>query len=90
VDAFGIKYIGREHAEHLMASLKTYYEISSYWTGSVYYGLKIDWDYNNRTVDLYMPGYFKAAPHKFQYPTPAWAERTPHTWTPPVYGAKTQ
>jgi hypothetical protein len=38
VDYFVIKYIGREHAEHLMASIKTYYEISSDWIGSAYCG----------------------------------------------------
>jgi hypothetical protein len=30
-------------------------ENSSDWTGSAYCTLKIDWDYNNGTVDLCMP-----------------------------------
>jgi hypothetical protein len=37
-----------------------------------------------------MPGYIKAALHKFQHPTPTRPENAPHTWSPPVYGAKTQ
>jgi hypothetical protein len=52
VDDLGIKYIGRENAEHLMTSIKKNYDISSDWTGSAYRGLKIDWDSANGTVDL--------------------------------------
>jgi hypothetical protein len=51
VDDFGIKYLGCKHAEHLVASIKKY-EIPSNLTGNAYCGLKIDWDYNNGTVDL--------------------------------------
>jgi hypothetical protein len=35
-----------------------------------------------------MPGYIKAALHKFQHPTPIRPENAPHTWSTPVYGAK--
>jgi hypothetical protein len=51
VDDFGIKYIGRKNAEHLMTSIKKKYAISSDWTGSAYCGLTLDWDYANGTVD---------------------------------------
>jgi hypothetical protein len=37
-----------------------------------------------------MPGYIKAALHKYQHPAPARPEQAPHTWNPPIYGAKTQ
>jgi hypothetical protein len=50
VDAFRIKYIVHEDADHLVASIKKTYEISSDWTGSAYCGLKFDWYYNNGTV----------------------------------------
>jgi hypothetical protein len=33
VDNFGVKYVGREHAEHLMACIKKNYNISSDWNG---------------------------------------------------------
>jgi hypothetical protein len=84
VDDFRVKYVGREHAEHLMACIKKNYNISSDWNGRAY------WDYKNRTVDLSMPGYIKAALHKYQHAAPARPERAPHTWNPPIYGAKTQ
>jgi hypothetical protein len=37
-----------------------------------------------------MPGYINAALHKYQHPAPARPEHSPHTWNPPIYGAKTQ
>jgi hypothetical protein len=64
VDDFDIKYIGRDNAEHLMASIKKNYDISSDWTGGAYCGLKLDWEYINGTVDLSIPGYIKASLHK--------------------------
>jgi hypothetical protein len=90
VDDFGVKYVGREHAEHLMECIKKNYNISSDWNGSAYCGLTLEWDYKNRTVDLSMPGYIKAALHKYQHVAPARPEHATHTWNPPIYGAKTQ
>jgi hypothetical protein len=90
VDDFGVKYVGREHAEHLMECIKQNYNISSDWKGSAHCGLTLEWDYKKRTVDLSMPGYIKAALHKYQHAAPACPEHAPHTWNPPVYGAKTQ
>jgi hypothetical protein len=90
VDDFGVKYVGREHAEHLMACIKRNYNKPSDWNGTAYCGLTFDWDYKNRTVDLSMPGYIKFALHKYQHPAPARPEHAPHTWNSPIYGAKTQ
>jgi hypothetical protein len=83
VDDFGVKYVGREHAEHLMACIKKNYNISSDWNGTAYCGLTLDWNYQDRTVDL-------SALHNYQHPAPERPEHSPHTWNPPIYGAKTQ
>jgi hypothetical protein len=90
VDDFVVKYVRREHAEHLMTCIKKKYNMSSDWNGTVYCGLTLDWDYTNRTDDLSMPGYIKAALHKYQLPAPARPEHAPHTWNPTIYGPKTQ
>jgi hypothetical protein len=90
VDDLGVKYVGREHAEHLMACIKNSYEISSNWKGSAYYGLTLEWDYNSRKVDLSMMGYINAALNKYQHPAPTIPEHALHKWNPPVYGAKAQ
>jgi hypothetical protein len=90
VDDFGVKYVGREHAEHLMACIKKNYNISSDWNGTAYCGLTLDWNYQDRTVDLYMPRYIKATLHRYHHPSPARPEHAPYTWNPPIYGANTQ
>eukprot|EP00804_Cyclotella_cryptica_P012355 CCRYP_010816-RA/>CCRYP_010816-RA protein AED:0.39 eAED:0.55 QI:0/0/0/1/0/0/3/0/209 len=36
VDNFGIKYIGRQHLEHLIASIKRHYDVTVDYTGSLY------------------------------------------------------
>jgi hypothetical protein len=53
VDDFGVKYVGREHAEHLMTCIKKNYNISSDWNGSAYCGLTLDWDSKN-TQSIYL------------------------------------
>ena len=42
VDDFGIKFVGEEHLQHLIASLKTYYEIDIDYTGKKYCGITLD------------------------------------------------
>jgi hypothetical protein len=83
ISCFGVKYVGREHAEHLMACIKKNYNISSDWNGGAYCGLTLDWDYKNRTLDLYMAGYIKSTLHKYQHATPitrtTYVEST-HIW----------
>jgi hypothetical protein len=73
-----------------MECIKKNYNISSDWKGIAYCGLTLEWDYKNGTVDLSMPGYIKAALHKYQHAAPTRTGHAPHTWNPPVYGAKTQ
>jgi hypothetical protein len=53
VDDFGVKYVGREHAEHLMECIKKNYNISSDWKGSAYCSLTLERDYkkwNSRLI----------------------------------------
>ena len=44
VDNFGLKYVGKKHAEHLMSVLKRSYKIYADWKGKRYLGLDLDWD----------------------------------------------
>ena len=50
VDDFGVKYKGCEHALHLAAALKEHYNITTDWTGSLFIGISLKWDYTQRTV----------------------------------------
>ena len=90
VDDFGVKYVGQEHADHLINALQQIYEISIDWTGSQYLGLTLKWNYNRREVRVSMPGYIRAALHKFQHKWNQRRQDAPHSWNQPTYGAKVQ
>ena len=43
---------------HLMAAIKKYYtKLTCDWTGSLYAGITLDWNYEERWVDTSMVGY---------------------------------
>ena len=91
VDDFGVAYVGKENAEHLINTLKeANYKITADWDGTTFCGVTLKWDYVNRTVELSMPGYVDKALQRFCHPTPTKPEDSPHEWTQPNYGAKTQ
>ncbi len=90
MDDFGIKYVGKEHANHLIATLQEHYTISQDWAGTSYLGLTLGSDYTNHTVNISMPGYVEKALQRFQHIIPARPQHAPHAWIPPQYGIKTQ
>jgi hypothetical protein len=57
VEDFAVKYVGKQHAEHLRNALLRTYEPTTDWTATVYSGMTLKWDYENRTCDISMPGY---------------------------------
>ena len=87
VDDFGIKYVGKEHSDHLIAAIEENYELSTYWGGKLYCGITITWDYVKRIVDLSMPDCISSMLHKYQHPPPKRAQNYPHLWNRPTYGA---
>jgi hypothetical protein len=54
VDNFGVKYVGREHAEHLRNVLNKHYKCAVDWDGKKYLGMDIDWDYEGHKVHVSM------------------------------------
>jgi hypothetical protein len=57
VDDFGVHFVGRDNAQHLIISLQETYEVSIDWYGSLYCGITPKWNYVNKTFDLSMHGY---------------------------------
>ena len=90
VDDFGVKYVGKENALHLLNILKQHYEISEDWSGEKYIGITFDWDYRNRKVHLTMPGYIQKALLRFGHERPRKVQNSPHPHIAPTYGAKAQ
>jgi len=44
VGNFGVKYVGKEHSEHLQAVIAKYYKMSTNWTGRRYIGITLNSD----------------------------------------------
>ena len=66
VDDFGVGYENNEHDLHLLQTLRQYYEaVSVDWTGTLYCGITLKWDYGKWTCELSMPGYVQHAVNKF-------------------------
>jgi hypothetical protein len=90
VDDFTVKYVGKQHAEHLRNALPCSYELTTDWGGKVYSGMTLQWDYKNRTCGISMPGYLANVLNNFQHDKPKHPQDTPSRYVMPVYGAKTQ
>jgi hypothetical protein len=67
VDNFGIKYVGKEHADHLINCLKEKYKHTKDWAGDLYCGISLKWDYGARALNISMPGYIKKQLLKYEH-----------------------
>jgi hypothetical protein len=56
VDDFRVKYVNTSNVEHLIVSLKANYTLTEDWTGTLYCGISLEWDYINQTVNISMWG----------------------------------
>ena len=88
VDDFGVKYVGKEHADHLIKFIKENYEVTEDWEGKLYLGLTFDWNYDTRSVHLSMPNYIPDDLKRFKREKPNNWQGSPHQHTIPNYGAK--
>jgi hypothetical protein len=90
VNDFAVKYVGKQHADHLRNALLKTYELTTDWAGTVYSGMTLKWDYKHRTCDISMPGNVSNVLSKFQHDTPKHPQHTPSRYVTPMYSAKTQ
>jgi hypothetical protein len=68
VDNFGVKYVGKEHADHLISCLKQEtYKLTEDWARDLYCGISLQWDYVRRRLDISMPGYIKKQLLKYNH-----------------------
>jgi hypothetical protein len=90
VDDFAVKYVGKQHADHLRNALLKTYELTTDWAAKLYSGMSLTWDYKNRTCDISMPGYASNVLSKFLHDAHKHPQHTASKYVTPVYGAKTQ
>ena len=91
VDDFGIKYNGKEHADHLIGILKSKYTaVATDWKGKLYCGITLKWNYRDGYVDISMPGYIKRILAKYKHVMPKKPQYSPSPVQPRKYGRAAQ
>ena len=90
VDDFGVKFINKSDADHLITSIKTTYSLTEDWTGNLYCGISLRWDYVGRTVDISMPGYIKKKLQEYEHVKPTKVQTCPYSPEPKKYGSEAQ
>ena len=90
VDDFGVKYVNKEDAEHLMSVIQQDYDVTEDWEGERYIGMHLRWDYKGRKVHLAMPGYVEKALREFLHEHPRRKQYSPFPCAQKKYGKAAQ
>jgi len=90
VDDFGVKYVTQDDIDHLITSLKSTYKLTEDWTGNLYCGITLEWDYVNHTVDISMPGYIKKKLQEYEHVMPKKLQTCPYSPEPKQFGTEAQ
>jgi hypothetical protein len=77
-DDFGVKYVGKEHAMHLIESIKKTYTLTKDWTGNIYCGISLEWDYINQIINISMPNYIKKKMQGYNHDLPKCPQYCPY------------
>ena len=79
MDDFGIKYEGKTHLDHLIVAIrKAGYGVKVDKTGLLYCGITLRWNYEQRYVDISMPGYVKKMLARFKHEEPNTPQYSPY------------
>ena len=91
VDDFGVKYVGKEHADHLIQTLRKHYEaVTEDWEGKLYCGITLEWNYTERWLDISMPGYVEKLRKRYHHEVPSKPQHSPYRAPPKIFGAAAQ
>jgi hypothetical protein len=87
---FGVKCENKDDVNHLVASIKTTYTLTEDWSGDLYCGIVLAWDYDNRMVDISMPGYIKKKIQQFKHVQSKRTQTCPYSLAPKQFGIEAQ
>ena len=90
VSDFGIKYAGKHHSQHLLATLQEHYTVTNDWEGKKYAVIDLEWDYKSCTRQLNMVKYIRQLLLRYGHPAPSKPQRSPHQHRKIIYGASIQ
>ena len=64
VDDVGVKYIRKQNKDHFIELIRKYYPVNVDWTGGLYCGIKLYWNYDKkRIIELSMKKYLPNSLH---------------------------
>ena len=87
VDDFGVKYTRRKDTEHLLGVLeKEFTTVSTDWDGALYCSITLEWNYEERWIDISMLGYIKKLLQKYKHEAPPRPQHSPYTIAPKQCG----
>ncbi len=66
------------------------YSLTKDWTGNLYCGISLKWDYVGRTVDILMPGYIKKKLQEYEHIRPRKVQTCPYSPEPKKFGTEAQ
>jgi hypothetical protein len=81
--------VGKQHAEHLITCLKEKYKLTKDWSGELYCGIELDWNYDKHTLLMSMPGYMKKKLLKYKHAVQQ-VQHCLYSAEPRKYGADAQ
>ncbi len=84
------KYVYLDDVNLLIASIKKTYTLTEDWTGDLYCGITLGWDYENCTIDISMPGYIKKKLQEYEHATPTKPQHCPYSPEPKLFGTEAQ
>jgi hypothetical protein len=90
VDNFGVKFVNKADVNHLISSIKKTYTLTEDWTGNLYCGIMLKWDYVGRTVNILMPGYIKMKLQEYKHIMPKKLQTCPYSPEPKKFGMEAQ
>ena len=90
VDDLGIKYVGKQHAQHLLTTLPEHYMVTTDWEGKKYVGINIKWNYKYLTCRLTMKDYIRKLLLRYCHPEPHKPHISLHQHHEIIYGASIQ
>jgi hypothetical protein len=90
VDDFGVNYKNKDDVDHLVASIETTYTLTKDWSGDLYCGIALAWDYANRMLDISMPGYIKKKLYEYRHVQSKRTQTCPYSPAPKQFGMEAQ
>ncbi len=90
IDDFGVKYVDKADVDHLIASIKTTYTLTKDWTGHLYCGIELGWDYDKWAINISMLGYIQTRLKKYEHVVPKKPQHCPYSPEPKQFGSKAQ